>query len=146
MPGQPIAWYERIAAEIDAGRMPMPSLTEQSAPKSQNTVYSYAKKDLDPKHRTEVVEKKPSKESKKTKPRREKLQAKKAQTFNHPKQPEINPASKATQEAKRKLIGMCGGDVATASRLAGVSLHGEINDYAIWGIEKAILDLWRDRR
>jgi hypothetical protein len=25
LPGQPIAWYQRIAVEIEAGRMPMPS-------------------------------------------------------------------------------------------------------------------------
>ncbi len=31
MPGQPIAWYERIAAEIDAGRMPMPSVSMPSS-------------------------------------------------------------------------------------------------------------------
>ena len=27
LPDQPSAWYARIATEIDAGRMPMPSLT-----------------------------------------------------------------------------------------------------------------------
>jgi hypothetical protein len=32
LPGQPLAWYERIAAEIDAGRMPMPSLKQIDEP------------------------------------------------------------------------------------------------------------------
>jgi hypothetical protein len=50
MPGQSPEWYSRIAAEIDAGRMPMPSLE----PPSDGT-YSYSKADLNPLHRTEVI-------------------------------------------------------------------------------------------
>jgi hypothetical protein len=49
MPGQSADWYRRIAAEIDAGKMPMPSLE----PPSDGT-YSYSKADLNPIHRTEV--------------------------------------------------------------------------------------------
>ncbi|MGL4351261.1 MAG: hypothetical protein ACRCT2_11970 [Plesiomonas shigelloides] len=50
LPGQTAEWYARIAAEIDAGRMPMPSLEPPP-----NGTYSYSKSDLNPIHRTEVV-------------------------------------------------------------------------------------------
>ena len=50
IPGQPAVWYARIASEIDAGKMPMPSLK----PPDDGT-YSYSKADLNPVNRTEVV-------------------------------------------------------------------------------------------
>ena len=37
LPGQPIAWYQRIAVEIDAGRMPMPQLPPPPVPEIKPT-------------------------------------------------------------------------------------------------------------
>jgi hypothetical protein len=121
MPGQSPEWYSRIAAEIDAGRMPMPSLE----PPSDGT-YSYSKADLNPLHRTEVI--KPT-----TKP-----------TTKSTKSPEPKPKP-TTVTISDRLIKLCNNNRATAERLVIHNLQQNPNKSSQWANDKAIWDLERDR-
>ena len=120
LPGQTAEWYSRIAAEIDAGRMPMPSLE----PPPDGT-YSYSKADLNPVHRTEVV-----KASTKPTPKPAKPTAK-----NTVKPAKISP----------RLLELCNGNHATAQRLLDFTLQQNPGKTAQWANEKAVWDLERDR-
>jgi hypothetical protein len=116
IPGQSPEWYARIAAEIDAGNMPMPSLE----PPSTGT-YSYSKADLNPVHRTEVF-KSPTK----------------------PAKPAAKNTVKPAKISAR-LLELCNGNRATAQRLLDFALQQNPGKTAQWANEKAVWDLERDR-
>ncbi|MGL5063449.1 MAG: hypothetical protein ACRC62_25995 [Microcoleus sp.] len=120
IPGQSDAWYRRIAAEIDEGRMPMPSL---EAPK--DTTYSYSKSDLNPVHRTEVL---------KTPHQSPRYTAKTGRA---------NP-QKSPKPSKR-LVELCNGNQATAERLLASIMEKNPGKTGKWADEKAVWDLERDR-
>jgi hypothetical protein len=131
LPGQTPEWYARIAAEIDAGNMPMPSLE----PPSDGT-YSYSKAELNPIHRTEVF-KSPPKPAAKTAAKTAKTAAKTAKTAakNTVKPAKISP----------RLLELCNGNHATAQRLLDFTLNQNPGKTAQWANEKAVWDLERDR-
>jgi hypothetical protein len=120
IPGQSTVWYTRIAAEIDAGKMPMPSLEAPA-----DGTYSYSKNDLNPLHRTEVV-KAPHQSPRYTN-----------STF-----------SKTTPETSKpsdRLLELCNGNYSTAQRLLTSILKQNPGKTAQWANEKAVWDLQRDR-
>ena len=122
LPGQPIAWYQRIAIEIDAGRMPMPQLPPppplpevkstpppppllevksapppppplRPEPPTPSTIYSYTKADLT--NPSDNIQ--PPKESI---PRKAKKANKRAKDQNKQKQlPSSTPPKKQQQKS-----------------------------------------------
>ncbi len=120
LPGQTDTWYRRIASEIDAGRMPMPSI---EAPK--DTTYSYSKADLNPVHRTEVL---------KTPHQSPRYTAKTGRA-----------KPRKTPRPSNRLIELCNGNQATAERLLTSIMEKNPGKSGKWADEKAIWDLERDR-
>lgn len=122
IPGQTAAWYTRIAAEIDAGKMPMPTLEP-----IKDGTYSYSKADLNPLHRTEVI--KPTTQSPKP-------------TTQSPKP---KPTTAAAVKVSDRLVNLCNGNRETAMRLVGFNIQQNPTKSSQWAIDKAIWDLERDR-
>jgi hypothetical protein len=120
IPGQSAVWYARIAAEIDAGKMPMPSLD----PPAGGT-YSYSKNDLNPLHRTEVF--------------KSPYQSPPIATTSSPN------STPKTPKPSDRLIELCNGNYSTAQRLLTSLLKQNPDKTGQWANEKAVWDLERDR-
>lgn len=149
LPGQPEAWYERIAGEILAGRMPLPKI--EGVPSPNDNPAPPAK----PKSKTKQLKKgsyqapqpkiKPKPSPNRATPQTQSAPADTAgaairQALNSKAQ--SKPASAKT---KWKLESLVHGDKGAAARLAAQVAFAHPDKTEQWCWEKAIFDLTRDR-
>jgi hypothetical protein len=152
LPGQTDAWYQRIAAEITAGRMPLPKVETIPESETTPTPINPARQrflNSEPKQETSPQVSEPAK------PR---------QVYQHqpqnplpkvaiPNTPQAvleqfrkhRPDQKASAATKSKLVRLVQGDRELAARLVSFARAGNPDKTEKWCWEKAIHDLERDR-
>jgi hypothetical protein len=154
MPGQPDAWYQRIAGDVIMGKMPLPKVEGVPAPKALPipTVNAARQRFLDGSKRQSPPEpvKPPVKPKSKTQQlKRGTYRSVIPNTVNEAiqqvSQKPKRPAQPANAATKRKLAGLTHGDNATAARLAAQVAFINPGKSEQWCWEKAIFDLERDR-
>lgn len=156
MPGQPDAWYQRIADDIVAGRMPLPRVEGIPAPEPSIAINAARLRFLDgskrqsPPEPVKPPEKPPAKPKSKTQqlkqgtyrssiPRTvdEALQ----QASRKPKRP-AQPVKAATKWELERLVQ--GGRAAERLAMQVAAANPDKSEQWCW--EKAIFDVERDRR
>jgi hypothetical protein len=134
MPGQPDAWYQRIADDIAAGKMPLPTVEGVPVPElltapPQPTINAARQRFLNsqPHHRSPSTP--------------DTVGEALHQASRKPKRP-AQPAKAAT---KRELERLIHSDRLAAERLAAQVAFANPGQSEQWCWEKAIFDLERDR-
>lgn len=119
LPGQPDAWYQRIAREIDSGRMPMPSYGGASPQPVPDPVRSPRQPPkVEQKHRVEV--------------------------FAPAKATFYKRDTSVSSATRSKLAGLCS-DRGTVARLLENARNRNPEKSEQWVWDKVVWDLERDR-
>jgi hypothetical protein len=150
MPGQTNAWYQRIAAEITAGKMPLPTIDEVQLPMEVVA-------ELPPPVATKPTVQRNSwhkpEASAKAKPIYQHQPQNPPPKVGIPNTPKAvleqfrkqRPEQKASAATKSKLVRLVQGDRELAARLVSFARAGNPDKTEKWCWEKAIHDLERDR-
>jgi hypothetical protein len=142
MPGQPDAWYDRIAGEILSGKMPLPKVDSIPVPEPERT-QSAAPYEVKPKSKTQQLKQGTYQHKPLTAPPAAHVPSTVSEALQQAsKKRQSKPASAAI---KWKLEALVHGDKKAAERLvAQIALkYADKSDQWCW--EKALHDLERDR-
>jgi hypothetical protein len=161
MPGQSEAWYDRIAAEITAGRMPLPKVESIPDPTPKPTeepvllpnAINPARQRYLASNDSPAPTAKPKSKTKQLKQGtyRAKSAASTAipntvgEALKQASQPQTKRVQPANATTKWKLESLVHGDRNAASRLAAQIAFANPDKTEQWCWEKAIYDLRRDR-